>query len=195
MPDESQSPMLSMPVSDDRDHIQGPSAASVTLVEYGDYQCPYCRQAYYQLQKLLPAQGDKVRLVFRNFPLSQMHPHAEHAAEAAEAASAQGKFGEMHDMLYERQEALEDEDLLGYATELGLDIKRFQAEFSAHKYADRIREDFKSGIRSGVNGTPTFFINGRRNDGPLDLPTLEEAVTLASSPAHKNQVRRHRPHA
>src|SRR6478609_5156920 len=115
MPDRSESPSLSLPVSEQRDHVQGPRAAPVTLVEYGDFECPYCGQAYPVVKELLSRQGDRVRLVFRNFPLAEIHPHARHAAEAAEAAGAQGKFWEMHDVLYERQDALEDEDLVAYA--------------------------------------------------------------------------------
>jgi protein-disulfide isomerase len=196
MRNEIESPSLSMPVSDSRDHIQGAHTAPVTLVEYGDYQCPYCREAYAVLGKLMPKLGDTARLVFRNFPLTQMHPYAEHAAEAAEAAGAQGKFWEMHDILYERQDALDDESLLSYAGEIGLDAERFQLEFSQHKYVDRIREDFQSGIRSGVNGTPTFFINGRRYDGPLDVRSMAEAATLATPPHHgPRPSKHHRPSA
>ena len=196
MSDQFEGPTLSMPVSDRRDHIAGPPAAAVTLVEYGDYQCPYCREAYVMLAKLLPKLGDNVRLVFRNFPLTQMHPNAEHAAEAAEAAAAQGRFWEMHDMLYERQDNLEDDALLTYAADIGLDADQFESEFSSRKYADRIREDFQSGIRSGVNGTPTFFINGHRHDGPLDLESLTDAVTLATGAHRESKTpKHHRPHA
>src|SRR5208282_2621778 len=150
------------------DHTQGPADAPITVVEYGDYQCPYCGEAYPITKALQKRLGKKLRFVFRNFPLSEAHPHAEHAAEAAEAAAAQGRFWEMHDMLYEHQDALDDDALLSYATDIGLDVDRFRREFSERKYLDRIREDFQSGIRSGVNGTPTFFINGHRHDGELD---------------------------
>jgi protein-disulfide isomerase len=193
MPDHA----LSLPVSEQRDHLLGPATAAVTLLEYGDYECSYCGQAYGVLKELMDERGDQVRLVFRNFPLTQMHPHAARAAEAAEAAAAQGRFWEMHDILYERQDALEDEDLLSYAGELGLDVDRFGADLSKDAYADRIREDFMSGVRSGVNGTPTFFINGRRHDGAFDLQSLTHAITIASiapgeagGGAHKH----HRPH-
>ena len=125
------------------------------------------------LQKRL---GDQVRFVFRNFPLAEAHPHAEHAAEAAEAAGAQGKFWEMHDLLYENQDALEDEDLVQYARALHLDVPRFVKEMEADAYLERVREDFRSGVRSGVNGTPTFFINGVRHDGPFDLGSLLAAI-------------------
>jgi protein-disulfide isomerase len=173
---EAAGSVLTLPVSDQRDHIQGPQRAPVTLVEYGDYECPYCGQAHYVLKDLTAALPDQVRLVFRNFPLSQIHPHAEQAAEAAEAAGAQGKFWEMHDTLYENQDALEEEDLLGYAQQLGLDLDRFQLELFQRVYAPRVREDFISGVRSGVNGTPSFFINGRRHEGAWDLRSLTAAI-------------------
>jgi protein-disulfide isomerase len=193
---ESDSPMLFMPVFDKRDHIQGPATAAVTLVEYGDYECPYCGQAYLLLAKLLPKLGDDVRLVFRNFPLTQMHPNAEHAAEAAEAAGAQGRFWEMHDMLYEHQDALGDDALLSNAGDIGLDVDRFGREFSQRKYLERIREDFQSGIRSGVNGTPTFFINGQRHDGELDLESLKDAMSMVTGSHREAKApKHHRPHA
>ena len=160
--EQTDRPMLALPVSDQRDHIQGPRTATVTLVEYGDYECPYCGEAHQVLNGLLKQFPDQVRLVFRNFPLTQIHPHAQEAAEAAEAASAQGRFWEMHDLLYQRHAALEPEDLVSYADELRLDLSRFQIEMTQDVHAERIREDFMSGVRSGVNGTPTFFINGFR---------------------------------
>jgi protein-disulfide isomerase len=172
-------PTLSPPVAEDRDHIQGPSTAAVTLVEYGDYECPYCGAAYPVLNDLMAAFPDDLRFVFRNFPMTQMHPHAQRAAEAAEAAGAQQKFWAMHDILYENQDALAEPDLLAYAADLGLDTARFQAELADGTYRARVRDDFSSGVRSGVNGTPTFFINGRRHNGPFDLATLERAVESA----------------
>jgi protein-disulfide isomerase len=180
MPDSVEGPTLSIPVSDQRDHVLGPAAAPVTLVEYGDFECPYCGEAHGILQRLLADRGERVRLVFRNFPLTQVHPHAQHAAEAAESAAAQGRFWEMHDLLYERQAALGDDDLVAYAGELGLDVGRFQAELWKHVYADRIREDFMGGVRSGVNGTPTFFINGHRHEGAWDLRSLSQAIDSAA---------------
>jgi protein-disulfide isomerase len=162
------------------DHAQGSAKAPVTLVEYGDYECPFCGQAYPIVKALQKRLGDQVRLIFRNFPLGEMHPHAEHAAEAAEAAGAQGKFWEMHDMLYENQDALEDENLAQYAEALGLDVPRFIREMSEHTHSARVREDFRSGVRSGVNGTPTFFINGVRHDGPFDLRSLIAAIEEAA---------------
>jgi protein-disulfide isomerase len=128
------------------------------------------------LQKQL---GERMRLVFRNFPLSTLHPHAEHAAEASEAAGAQGKFWEMHDYLFEHQSYLDDAALLRYAEETGLDVERFTRDLQEHKFAGRVTEDFQSGIRSGVNGTPTFFINGLRHDGRWDLETLTDAMLAA----------------
>jgi protein-disulfide isomerase len=163
----------------ENDHVQGPANAPVTIVEYGDYECPYCGEAYPVTKALQKRLGDQLRFVFRNFPLSEMHPHAENAAEAAEAAGAQGKFWEMHDMLYENQAALEPEDLVRYAQALHLDARRFVKEISEHLYAERVREDFGSGVRSGVNGTPTFFINGVRHDGPFDLASLLAAIEEA----------------
>ena len=170
---------LTQPVSE-RDHVQGPPTAPVTLVEYGDYECPYCGAAYPIVEEVKRRLGDRLRFVFRNFPLGNMHPHAEHAAEAAEAAAAQGKFWEMHDELYEHQRALDDEHLERYAGAVGLDVERFDREMEDQMYAGRVREDFMSGVRSGVNGTPTFFINGRRHDASYDLETLLAAIDAAS---------------
>jgi protein-disulfide isomerase len=172
---------LTPPVTDNRDHIRGPQTAPVTLTEYGDYQCPYCGQAHAILQALMGTVGDQVRLVFRNFPLQTVHPDAELAAEAAEAAGAQGLFWEMHDMLYENQSRLSEPDLFSYAASLGLDMDRFAADLAAHRFEPRVREDFASGVRSGVNGTPTFFINGLRHDGPWDLESLIIAIETAGA--------------
>jgi protein-disulfide isomerase len=158
------------------DHIQGPPDAPVTLLEFGDYQCPYCGEAYPVIKQLQQALGDKMRFVFRNFPLTTVHPHAEEAAEAAEAAGAQGKFWEMHDRLYEHQDELTHPQLLGHARRLGLEIGKFEDELDRHVYLTRVREDFISGVRGGVNGTPTFFVNGVRHDGSYDFQTLLEAV-------------------
>ena len=155
---------LKVPVGAD-DHVSGVPSAPVTLVEYGDFECPSCGMAYPIVKSTQRTLGSGLRLVFRNFPLSEMHPHAEHAAEVAEAAAAQGKYWEMHDTLFEHQDALGDRALVAYAGALGLDAERVRAELMAGSYAQRVRRDFLGGVRSGVNGTPTFFVNGERYDG------------------------------
>ena len=155
---------LTPPVSD-RDHAAGLADAPVTLVEYGDYECPYCGMAYPIVKALQRQLAADLRFVFRNFPLAEAHPHARRAAQAAEAAAAQGRFWEMHDMLFEHQDALTDADLIGYARELGVDAERVARELENGTHAKRVRDDFRNGVRSGVNGTPTFFINGQRYDG------------------------------
>jgi protein-disulfide isomerase len=167
---------LMLPVSEGRDHVQGPTDAAVTLVEYGDYECPYCGAAYPIIKEVQARMGGRLRFVFRNFPIATSHPHAEQAAEAAEAAAAQGKFWEMHDLLYENQKRLRDEDLRGYAEKLELDLDVFDRELVAHVHAARVHEDFMSGVRSGVNGTPTFYIDGVRYDDSYDLVTLLAAL-------------------
>jgi protein-disulfide isomerase len=172
---------LTMPVSEDRDHIQGPAAAPVTLVEYGDYECPYCGAAYPIIKEVQARAGDTLRFVFRNFPITTSHPHAERAAEAAEASAAQERFWEMHDLLYENQSRLEDQHLRGYAESLGLDTEQFDKELAEHVHAARIREDFMSGVRSGVNGTPTFYINGVRHDDSYEPEILLAAVARAAA--------------
>jgi protein-disulfide isomerase len=163
------------------DHPAGSDDAPLTLVEYGDYECPHCGAAHPIVQEIQRILGPNLRFVFRNFPLSQIHPHAQRSAEAAEAAAAQGEFWGMHDLLFENQDALEDTDLLRYAEALSLDRERFARELSSGVYADRVRRDFRSGVKSGVNGTPTFFINGARHDAPWDLPTLSAAVEAAAA--------------
>ena len=167
---------LTLPVSEDRDHIQGAAEAPATLLEYGDYECPFCGAAYPILKEVQSRLGDRLRFVFRNFPITTSHPHAELAAEAAEAADAQRKFWEMHDLLYESQQHLEAADLHRYAEQLGLDVGRFDNELARHVHAERVREDFMSGVRSGVNGTPTFYLNGVRHDGDYELETLLAAL-------------------
>jgi protein-disulfide isomerase len=171
--------VLTIPVTEDRDHIQGPAEAPVTLVQYGDYECPYCGAAYPIIKEVQAQMGDRLCFVFRNFPITTSHPHAEQAAEAAEAAAAQGKFWEMHDHLYENQRHLRDDDLRSYAEALGLDVEVFGKELAEHVHADRIHEDFMSGVRSGVNGTPTFFINGVRHDDSYEFETLFTALERA----------------
>ena len=166
---------LTPPISD-RDHTKGPSDSRVTLVEYGDYECPYCGQAQNAVHEIQERTSNAVRLVYRHFPNRRAHPNAMLAAEAAEAAGAQGKFWEMHDLLFENQDHLEEEDLFEYARELGLDEAKFRTELEAHTHAKKIREDFRSGRESGVRGTPTWFINGTRYDGAWDPESLLEAV-------------------
>jgi protein-disulfide isomerase len=158
------------------DHRAGSGEAPVTLVEYGDYECPHCGRAHPIVQEVRKRMGRRLAFVFRHFPLSSVHPHAEHAAEAAEAAAAQGRFWEMHDAIFARQDALTDGDLVERARRLGLDSGRVQQELLAGVHAGHVRHDFESGVRSGVNGTPTFFINGRRHDASWDAETLLAAL-------------------
>ena len=153
------------PEVSERDHVAGDANAPVTLVEYGDYECPHCGHAYPIVKSIQHRLGKKLRFAFRNFPLAESHPHARHAAEAAEAAAKQGKFWQMHDAIYENQMQLEDEDLVATARSLRLDAQAIARALEDGTYTARVREDFRSGIRSGVNGTPTFFINGERYDG------------------------------
>jgi protein-disulfide isomerase len=167
-----------MPVTG-RDHVRGTAEAPVTLIEYGDFECPFCGRAYPDLKRLLRDLGPAVRFVFRHFPLSEEHPHAQRAAEVAEAAAAQGKFWEMHDLLYEHQAALADGDLFAYARALTLDVARVRQELARHVHRARVREDFESGLRSGVSGTPMFFINDRRHEQPGDVKTLAAALRRA----------------
>src|SRR5436309_4341922 len=143
------------PLVSQHDHQQGPETAPVTLVEYGDYECPYCGEAYPIVKEIQRRLGDRLRFVFRNFPLTQSHPQAEHAAEAAEAAAVQGKFWEMHDRIFEHQDAIGDRDLLEAGKTLGLDAAKFLQDMQSHTFLPRVKEDFQSGVRSGVNGTPT----------------------------------------
>jgi protein-disulfide isomerase len=166
---------LTRPVAG-RDHIQGRIDAPMTLLEYGDYECPFCGEAYPILKAVQERLGNKLCFAFRNFPLTNMHPHAAHAAEAAEAAAEQGRFWEMHDLLFENQGALEDEDLAAYAETIGLDARRLITEILNGRHQARVREDFKGGMRAGVNGTPTLFINGERYDGPRGVEELVEAL-------------------
>ncbi len=173
--------VLAVAVDDDRDHVQGPADAAVTLVEYGDYECPYCGAAYPIVKELQARMRDRLRFVFRNFPITTSHPHAEQAAEAAEAAAAQSRFWEMHDLLYENQRRLRDQDLHAYAEQLGLEVDRFDKDLAEHVHAPRVREDFMSGVRSGVNGTPSFYVNGARHDDSYDLDTLLAALERAAA--------------
>jgi protein-disulfide isomerase len=173
-------PVLTMPVSE-RDHIQGPDDAPATLLEYGDYECPFCGAAYPIIKQVQAQMGDRLRFVFRNFPITTSHPHAEQAAEAAEAAAVQGQFWPMHDLLYENQKRLGDRDLVGYAEQLGIEVDRFERELREHVHAARVHEDFMSGVRSGVNGTPGLYINGSRHDGSYDADRLLSALESAAA--------------
>ena len=176
-------PRLTVPVGE-RDHSEGPLDAPVMLVEYGDYQCPYCGAAYPVVKRIQKELGDDLRFVFRNFPLTNAHPQAEWAAETAEAAAAQGKFWEMHDVLYENQRFFDDENyFIPLETKLKLDVAKIAREVAGRAHAARIEEDFLSGVRSGVNGTPTFFIDGTRYDGPPDFGPLLDSLRQALQPA------------
>jgi len=160
------------------DWIRGKKDAPVTILEYGDFECPYCGMAYPELEAVLEEAPAAVRLIYRHFPITTIHPDALPAAEAAEAAGAQGKFWEMHDMLFTHQEALEYENLLAYADSIGLDTGRFDDEMQRQVYRDQVRQDFRRGIHDGVNGTPTLFFNRIRYDGPRDRASMLEAVSV-----------------
>ena len=168
-------PKLTKPVSASDHHI-GAIDAPIILVEYADIECPHCQEVHPIIQELVDHMGDRVCVVFRHFPISSQHPHAQKAAEAAEAAGAQGKFYEMLSQLFDHQEALEMDDLIRHAQEIGLDVEQFKRELADGIHAERVRDDFMSGVRSGVNGTPTFYINGIRYDGAWDLESLIEAI-------------------
>jgi protein-disulfide isomerase len=183
-----------------QDHIQGSPDAPAILVEYGDYQCPKCAQAYPVVKMIQERFEGALCLVFRNMPMTQIHPHAQLAAEAAEAAGAQGKFWEMHDALYENQRYLRPELIATLAHELKLDTALFEKNLAAHRFRDRVRRDFMGGIRSGVNGTPTFFINGERYDGHLEELALalqevigDDYIFLLRSPPGQTAARKERP--
>jgi protein-disulfide isomerase len=167
---------LAMSVDPERDHVRGPRDAPVSLVEYGDFECPYCGRAEPVVRELLSDHGEDVLFAFRHLPLTDVHPHAQMAAEAAEAAGAQGKFWEMHDLLLAHQDELEPMDLVGYAEQLGLDVPRFRDELRRRVYAPRVAEDVTDAEASQVTGTPTFFVNGRRHHGAYDIDTLESAI-------------------
>jgi Na+/H+ antiporter NhaA len=170
---------LSQEVDPEEDRIRGPEHAPVTIVEYGDFECPYCGRAEPIVRQLLADLGDDVRYVYRYLPLTDVHPHAQMAAEAAEAAGAQGQFWEMHDLLFDNQKALRPVDLVRYAQQLGLDIDRFRNELRTREHAGRIARDVESAELSAVSGTPTFFINGQRHHGAYDIDTLKAAVKAA----------------
>jgi protein-disulfide isomerase len=169
---------LKVPITD-RDHIQGNRNAAVALLEYGDYECPHCGRAHFIVKALQKTFAENMAFVFRNFPLAQIHPHAQLAAEAAEAAGSQGKYWKMHDWLFENQSYLSPESILEAAQFLALDTERFLSEIETHVHAEKIRADFLGGVRSGVNGTPTFFINGVRHDADFEFETLAAALSIA----------------
>ena len=165
-----------------RDHVQGDPGASLTLVEYGDFQCPYCGAAHPIVKAVQKLLGPKLRFAFRHFPLAQAHPDAPLAAEAAEAAGAQGKFWEMHDWLFEHQDQLDPQSLVRHARHFHLDLARFESDLAEHTFTPKVAEDFKSGVRSGVNGTPTFFVNGSRYEGNWTSLETFAADLLAAIP-------------
>ncbi len=167
--------MLKPPVNE-KDHVQGNANARIELVEYGDYECPHCGRAYPIIKKIQQQMGNDLKFIFRNFPISEAHPHAEAAALAAEAAALQQKFWEMHDMIFEHQDQLEWEHLLAYAQALKLDLNRFKSDVKSKALQDKIEADFESGIRSGVNGTPSLFINGKKFEGDWAGGELMEAL-------------------
>ncbi len=173
-------PSLKPPLSE-RDHIAGRADAPIEFVEYGDFECPHCGRAAGIINEIRSTLGDRLRFAYRHFPLAKMHPYARLAAQASEAAAAQGKFWEMHDILFQHGEELEPASLVEYAEAIGLDIPRFESELAAEKYAARVQEDLASGVRSGVNGTPTFFINGKRHNGGYDYESLMGALDEAAT--------------
>jgi protein-disulfide isomerase len=162
------------PAVNSTDHMQGKNTASLELVEYGDYQCPHCGHAYPIIKNLQQSLGADLKFVFRNFPLSEIHPDAFNAAVAAEAAGLQGKFWEMHDIIFENQQELDLESLFLYAKKIGLDVKRFKNDMQKDTLANKVEQDFESGVRSGVNGTPSFFINGKKYDGDWEEDVFTE---------------------
>jgi|SoiMethySBSTD1v2_1073268.scaffolds.fasta_scaffold1666490_2 protein-disulfide isomerase len=170
--------LLTLPVGP-RDHIKGPESAAVTVVEYGDFECPQCAAAYPIVGRVLDTFGDRARFVFRHFPLTSSHPNAQHAAEEAEWAAAQDKFWPMYDALYAAQKHLSDRRMLDIAAGLGLAGRELEGAWAAHTFIARVKEDFVSGLKSGVTGTPSFFINGVRHEGGWDEISLSHAIEAA----------------
>jgi protein-disulfide isomerase len=164
------------PLDEAIDHVRG-SAETPLIVEYGDYECPYSRKAFRQIEQLERRLGDELRFAFRHFPLTEIHPHASAASAAAEAAGLQGRFWEMHELLFHRQKALEDEDLRRYADQLGLDVGKFEGDLASARVRDRVDRDVQSGIAAGVRGTPTLFIDGVVHRGDYDEAVLLAALT------------------
>jgi len=174
MLNKKESGKLTVPVGPN-DHVQGAETAPITLLEYGDFECPHSKRAVSIVRELQKELGDRIRFVFRHFPLIK-HPHAELASEAAEAAAAQGKFWEMYEALFENQYALEAENLAGYAEEAGLDPVRFERELKGHVHLPRVKEDVRSGVESGATGTPEFFVNGRLHSGDYNIGALRKTI-------------------
>jgi protein-disulfide isomerase len=172
---------LDVPVRKGRDHIRGPEAAPVTLLEYGDFACPRCGVAAVIVDEIGRRMGHQLRFVYRHFPIVEIHPHAERAAEAAEAAGSQGDFWPMHDLLFLRQKMLDDDDLLLDAADLGFEIARFAEELASRSHRIRVRQEVVSGIRSGVRATPTFFVNDVRLGGGHDAASLMSAATRSAA--------------
>ena len=170
---------LKVPVSK-QDHIQGNAKAACTLVEYGDFECPNCGAAYPLVKELQAHFGKRLRLVFRNFPLTRIHPHAQAAAETAEFAGSKGKFWPMHDLLYENQKRFSDDCFAELAGKLALDVGELQKALASKTFTDRVAADFSGGVRSGVNGTPTFYIQDQRYDGVMDYDSMVQAIEAAS---------------
>jgi protein-disulfide isomerase len=194
MPQPSQiADELSVPVTE-TDHALGPSDAPVTLVEYGDYECPDCLNAFPIVKQLKERFGDSLRFVFRHFPRNSIHPHAGVAAQAAEAAGLQGKFWPMHDLLFKNQHRLGDVDFAHLALTVGAEVYGFESAITADRVVRRVEQDYQSGQASGVRGTPTFFINGKKYGGKHDLDSLSAAIEGAMTPMTKNEQQRTRRH-
>ena len=183
---------LAKPI-DDTDHVLGPADAPVTLVEYGDFQCPYCRAAHFYLKNVLATMCDDLRFVFRHMPLTQIHPMAQPAAEAAEAAGAQGKFWPMHDLIYENQDLLSPALLLRLGQRLGLDMQHFTDDVASHRFLSKVKEDFMGAVRSGSAGTPSFFIDGEPYEGGFDDESLIDALRFAAQGRAAHVTKSHAP--
>jgi protein-disulfide isomerase len=179
MPPEPRPTTLAVPVTD-RDHASGPPNAPVTLVEYGDYECPDCAAAFPIVKRLQATLGERLRFVFRNFPQNSIHPHASVAAQAALAAGAQGRFWPMHDVLYAHQKTLADHSMDEFALRVGLEIYKFNADLASERFARHVREDYEGGEASGVRGTPTFFVNGQRYTGEIAVEPLLARIESAT---------------
>jgi protein-disulfide isomerase len=173
---------LRVPISRE-DHSLGPENASITLIEYGDFECPHCARAFAAVHRLLDALEGDLRFIYRHFPVTQIHPHALERARAAEAAGLQGRFWEMHALLYENQEEVGEDSLLSFARTLGLDLSRFEADQGSPQVQEKIERDIEGGVRGGVNGTPTFFVNGVRYDGDWSRPGFLEELMQAAGAA------------